>query len=400
MPAPQLMSLLFSIEQAVVAIARKRPRLVDKDAEAVFITYRKFFQDIRQGKDADDPYSTLRHKQELLDEIWEVLVYREQQGADAEHLDGSFASGNLPVTTVEELYILAFNELRKSARLWRKKNGPKGYLKHIEEHLRDSLGSDHQFFHGKVSDESDEDRAQSQLNLDWLEKEHGIKLTTEPNRVLPEDVTEEQFVYQRSFSRNPAAHVDRLREIVADYPEHPQLTNDLIRALITAGQEPEANAIAEKMVADHPDYLLGVCNYLRFCEDEDRLQALSPLLGPEREITHFTAGKNGAYHLTEYLLFEQTAIKLFCTDHDYEAAMRRLERVLELGIPGGGMLDSAESIVLLDFQNQEEQRAAKGEEFSINPPPNVTGCERAVPFIKQVQGLILRREMGDRSDMN
>lgn len=384
MPAPQLMSLLFSIEQAVVAIARKRPRMTDKDAEAVFVSYRQFFQDIRQGKDVDDPYSTILYRQEMLNEIWEVLVYRERQRADAEHINGSFRTGPRPITSYEELYVMAFNELRKSARSWRKRGGKKAYLKHIEEHLRDTLGDDHQFFHGKVSDDESHDQAHPTLRFDWLAETHGIQLTLEANRVLPEDVTEEQAIYHKSFQRNPAAHVERLREIHEDLPEYPQLTNDLIGALFAAGLDEEAQATADKMVTEHPDYLFGVSQYLRNTNDGEKLRSMAHLLGPDRQITHFTTGTGGAYHLQEFVAYEGAAINVFCAERNYADPIRRIERVMELGLPPQAMLHAAQQVALLHFGllAKEAEEGLEGTLPSL--PPEVEGAAGAVDLVRRV----------------
>lgn len=390
MPAPQLMSLLFSIEQAVVAIARKRPRMVDKDVEAIFVLYRQFFQDLRKGKDVDDPYSSITYKQELLDEIWEALVFREREQADAQHINGSFRVGPRPVSSYEELYIMAFNDLRKSVRFWRKKGGKKVYLKHIEEHLRENLGNDHQFFHDEIKDGDDHDRGQLNLRFDWLAEKHGIQLTMEPNRVLPEDVTEEQSIYHKSYQRNPAAHVERLREIHEDLPEYPQLTNDLVGALFAAGQEEEAQAMADKMVNDHPDYLFGISQYLRNATDGERLRSMAHLLGSNRQVTHFTAGKDGAYHLQEFIAYEEAVINVLCAERNYEEAIKRIERVLQLDLPPQAMLSAANKVAILHFALLADAADEDGNSTLPALPIEVPDCDSAVTLVRNVFAEMMR----------
>jgi hypothetical protein len=119
MPANQLYSLLFSIEQATVAIARKHTRLTDKEVEAVYLSYRDYFKAVRSGKDLEPPTSTISMKDDLFNEIWEVLLMREDNGYDEQFCDGSWSPGGTPITSVEQLYIMAFNEVRKSVRFWR-----------------------------------------------------------------------------------------------------------------------------------------------------------------------------------------------------------------------------------------------------------------------------------------
>ena len=139
MPHELLYPLLFDIERTTVTFSRKYPRLVDKDIGAVYNAYREFFVGLSQGRDLDDPYSTLHHRRHLIDKLWKVIVYRERRGADDFVPDGDLVIGGRVITSYGQMYALGFNELRKSVRLWSKRGGPKGYIKFVRERVDEIL---------------------------------------------------------------------------------------------------------------------------------------------------------------------------------------------------------------------------------------------------------------------
>ena len=383
MPHKLLFSWLFSIEQATVAITRKYPRMIDKDVEAVYEAYREFFTGLSRGKDMDDPYSTLRHRQNLMDEIWEVIVHRERQQADDFVPAGEFEVSGKFVTDYDQFYAMGFNDLRKSVRFWRKRDGAKGYIKYVQDRVDEVLEENHSF-HGRGDGQ---DRPNTlQESLDEFATKHGIALSVEPTRELPEDVTEEQAVYHRSFSRNPAAHVDRLREICADLPQYPQLTNDLIGALYAAGQTEEAEQLVEKMVAEHPDYLVGVSQYVSTGQEKEEILARGRALGPNREITDFTPGKGGRYHLQEFLLHETAVITVLTVERNYEESIHRLQRLMDLDIPLSIHYGNAERIAMLYIATTAEamEVGADAAAAAADLPPAVVGAEAAVDLVRKL----------------
>ena len=199
-------------------------------------------------------------------------MHRERRGADDFVPDGDLVIGGRVITSYGQMYALGFNELRKSVRLWSKRGGPKGYIKFVRERVDEILA--HEPALQERAAHSDKPN-KLQESLDEFAAHHGITLSTESTRELPADVTEEQSVYHRSYSRNPAAHVDRLREIHADLPEYPQLTNDLIGALYAAGRDAEATQVLEQMVAEHPDDIVGVSQYVSIAQEYE--QNLRPI---------------------------------------------------------------------------------------------------------------------------
>ena len=399
MPHHLLHSWLFSIEQATVAITRKYPRMVDKDVLAVYNAYHAFFVGLSRGKDLDDPYSPLKHRQNLIDEIWEVIAYRERAGADDFVPAGELVVGGRTITDYDQVYAMGFNDLRKSVRRWSKRDGPKGYINFVREQVEEALGGNHSF-HGRSTEEGESDTLQE--SLDKFATRHGIALSVSPTRELPEDVTEEQTIYYRSYTRNPAAHVERLREIHADLPQYPQLTNDLIGALYAAGHDAEATQLLEQMIAEHPDYLIGVAQYVNTAKEPDDILDRSSALGPNREITAFPPGTGGRYHLQEFLLHEAAVINVLTIEEEYEASIRRLQRLLDLGLPPLTHRASVDRIaVLCLFIRTAESLDGEIDKNAFALPPEVAGAEAAVELVRESFKRIVRNMQEDeRARMN
>lgn len=128
-PSERLIPVLHTIEIGVAIGCKIYPGLKGKDIEYVYDAFHTFFKNELKGKDSPEPASTSKAKDEVIDIIFQQLEGAEEEGVFDELLDGSFAPGGKPVESVEELYVMAFRYLTKSARLWRKKDGERGYLK-------------------------------------------------------------------------------------------------------------------------------------------------------------------------------------------------------------------------------------------------------------------------------
>ncbi len=133
LPHPLLDPLLLSIEAATVSTWNDYPRLQDKDVEWVYEAYKDYFRAVVGGKDLAEPISTISVREHLLEAIWDVLLLREDQHAD-QHLvnNPAFAPAGRPIALLEEAYVSTFARLVKSARFWRKQEGPRGYLRYVE----------------------------------------------------------------------------------------------------------------------------------------------------------------------------------------------------------------------------------------------------------------------------
>ena len=135
-PPDYLIAALMAIELAVFATYQQYPQLHDKEVETTYEQFKVFCQKLAKGKEEYEPSSTNIARQALIYAILEALDMRTETGAD-DHLiqNEDVQPGGRPIPNVESLYAAGFTYLIRSARFWRKQNGPKGYLKYISEFL-------------------------------------------------------------------------------------------------------------------------------------------------------------------------------------------------------------------------------------------------------------------------
>jgi len=138
MPPDYLISLLKDIEAKVVDIHTEFPKLNSKEVEAVYEKLEKYFKSCISNKDAEEPYSPSDRSQALIDEILNIIDDREENEDDAYIINNPETKhGEHLILSLNHLYIYAFKLLKKSAKTWRKKDGPKGYVNFIREFIRD-----------------------------------------------------------------------------------------------------------------------------------------------------------------------------------------------------------------------------------------------------------------------
>ena len=103
-------------------------------------------------------------------------------------------------------------------------------------------------------------------------------LLDEPH--VPPVPAELQGEFERLHERvttRPASAVGRLEELVGRYPQLPALANWLTVAYAAAGRQADADAVADRLVRDHPGYLFG---RLALADRHLRAGALDRVLEP------------------------------------------------------------------------------------------------------------------------
>ena len=137
MPPEYLIALLQNIEQVVTDLHKEFPQLKDADVEWVYEQLMKFYKTKGSGKAVEEPESSLQRRQDLMDEILNIIDAREAINADTIYIKNpDFRHGEHTIRSLEVLYLLAFKQLKDSARFWRKENGPKGYLRYIAKFMQ------------------------------------------------------------------------------------------------------------------------------------------------------------------------------------------------------------------------------------------------------------------------
>ena len=133
MPPDFLQGLLHGIESAVVAFRQEFPKLMDKDVEFVYDKMMAYYTAKSLGKNVSEPEVTSQLKQDLIDEILNVIDLREELKVDEVSINNQeVTSGGKMIMSLAHLYVMGFKNLSKSARFWRKKEGRQGYLNYVQ----------------------------------------------------------------------------------------------------------------------------------------------------------------------------------------------------------------------------------------------------------------------------
>ncbi|MEM6770203.1 MAG: hypothetical protein AAF597_06455, partial [Bacteroidota bacterium] len=258
MPDQRLSSLHLTIEYATMKTLQSRKQLQDKDIEWVYEQYRNYFQKMRQGKNPPEPSSTRTDRLELMDNIWDGLLLWEEAEGRTPLLDGSFRPGGRPVTMVEELYVIAFNDLRKSCRFHRKQDGTtRGYVKYVKHFIASILADDPSLVEML---EPDLYKGPS-LTFSHLLDKRGYQID-------PKIATHEEPEIAVIYEQEEAASLSQIEALLLRFPDDTQLKAEYAHTLKQYDRLPEAISIIKELATAAPRNPYFVSTYLSFLFDE------------------------------------------------------------------------------------------------------------------------------------
>jgi transcriptional regulator of heat shock response len=135
-PSEFLYPILQEIETAVIALKDEYAFLQDKDIEWCYGQLKDYYRKKSFNKPSEEPESKSTAKQDLMDEILNVLDERAENGLDSHLLNAPlYTHGGNTFLNINQVYLVCFSSLIKSVRLWRKNKNAPSYLAHIKGHL-------------------------------------------------------------------------------------------------------------------------------------------------------------------------------------------------------------------------------------------------------------------------
>lgn len=135
-PPDYFLPFLYSVETTVLELWKEFRSLNDKDVEYAYEKLKDYYKQISQGKSPEEPETSSERRQALIDELLNVIEEREETGEDAPFInDPKYAPAGIPISSLAAFYTMCFSRLLKSAQLWRKEAGPRGYLGFIKEQV-------------------------------------------------------------------------------------------------------------------------------------------------------------------------------------------------------------------------------------------------------------------------
>ena len=135
-PAFYQQAFMQSIETVVLIVREEFTQLKDDDVAFALDRLTTYFQLVAKGKAPEEPLSTIDRRQELIDEILNIIDEREEIEADLPFINNPDIrpNGN-PIPSLPSFYATCLKILLKSVKFWRKNNGKTGYLNYISSLL-------------------------------------------------------------------------------------------------------------------------------------------------------------------------------------------------------------------------------------------------------------------------
>lgn len=172
----------------------------------------------------------------------------------------------------------------------------------------------------------------------------GIQLTEEPLPASNEAIADElEELYHLSQNR-PRKALPRLEKLVEAYPEIPSIKNYLQVCYAQTDQLKKAEAIQDRTVKEHPNYVFGIFNTIMNLHTKEALEAQAHLLGEPRHI-HTLTGER-LIHQSEYINYQHAAAHFEALTGDTDNAVKRLDTLIELEIPSKSIKDLAKKIAI------------------------------------------------------
>ncbi|MEL7159258.1 MAG: plasmid pRiA4b ORF-3 family protein [Bacteroidota bacterium] len=323
----RLMPLISDLLNAIGKTAAAHPDLKEHYLTTACELYRDYFSRPRQNPDEDPPFADDPILDDLLANLWQVIVDRETAELDESLLGGDLPGVDGPVTTLNELYHLIFTGLL-----------------------------------ARPTPETDtwEPTAVMNLtpkNIQRVAEEVGVTFSPRANRKeYPAAVSLLLDAASQAF--DPAVYA-RCQELLEQHPELPLLHFTLVSQLLAADRFEEAFAAALRGAELHPDDLKLVTLFVSLQQSPEATLGEAHRLGDPPDLRRFHANPDGSYPLAEYCLFENVCLSIDIAAERDLAMLPRMERLLLLSFPERAVLEK----IPFHFDRLANQNISRGRVF-------------------------------------
>jgi hypothetical protein len=202
--------------------------------------------------------------------------------------------------------------------------------------------------------DTDAETADLPLQPEWLEAEHGIKVSEENVRGTPADILEFRARLTEADLATPRAYLRKLRPIFEKHPEDPLLNFEMAGLYGLTGEGKKSRQLLRKVSREFPDNLEVLIHRALSMEDEMAFTREIADLPRPLDIRNHPAGKDGYYQASEFLGFEEMAIRAAVIREDLGEARHRLDRLVRFGFLHGDVEQSAIAIAALQLEDMPE----------------------------------------------
>lgn len=176
-------------------------------------------------------------------------------------------------------------------------------------------------------------------DMDWHTEHYGI------TRELADQFEE---LYARSMDKKNKNIIERLTNLIIQYPNAPQLKNFLSVAYNIRGNRKKAIEINLWAVADHPDYLFAKLNLAISCIEKKEFHKVPEILGELMEIKQLYPNRD-EFHISEITGFYKIAVLYFCDIKNIELAENRYQILADIAPDHPDTIDAETFLYALRF---------------------------------------------------
>lgn len=184
-------------------------------------------------------------------------------------------------------------------------------------------------------------------------KKTGIQITDEPLEFIPKELAKKTEKYHPNRNMSPYQAIKELPTLIEQYPDIPTFKNYLCNYYQRLGNSKAANQLSERIMQEHPDYIFGFANKMLNAE-KAQLIKLGHHLGENRSIKDVIK-TNRAIHFTEFVTYQMTAAFYELAINEENAAMIRLQSLIDVNADALAINQLAEKIVFHQVENMAEQ---------------------------------------------
>lgn len=194
------------------------------------------------------------------------------------------------------------------------------------------------------------------FQFEWMEKTHGIKLSEEEVRNVPKELHDFRMAFNENDLSNPAGYLPKVEAMRKKFPNDPMLMLDAASLYVMTGKTLKGQRLIEKIDKEYGKHLEYTVSKLMAIEDNtDFIKAVNKLKQP-LDIRNFPAGKEGSYHVLEFLSFEEVVIRKAVVEQQLVEAIECLDRLVRFGFLHGDVSHSAAGISYLQLLQIEEMQ--------------------------------------------
>lgn len=158
-----------------------------------------------------------------------------------------------------------------------------------------------------------------------------------------------QDISEKVNFEKPGQFVERLEQLVEQYPQVPKLWNHLAAAYQSAGRQADYERTAEETYRRFPDYWFGFVTLAMLRLDQKRVEDVTAMLGGKIAIHDLQHGRL-SYHVSEIMAYYLLMVRYHLAIGDSALAGRYLD-AMEQFEPMHPSTEQARSRMLLELAN-------------------------------------------------